>query len=118
MKYDEKMPPSLFVEFFGDYPFIRVLDFFLEYDTFDYSKKDICRNADVSWNTLESFWNQLEEMSIIIHTRKVGKAEMYKINSQNVLVKQLLELDRKLLKASFDKIAPPQKTISMAADSD
>lgn len=45
---------SLFVEFFGDYPIIRVLDFLIENDVFDYSKKDICRNADVSWNTLET----------------------------------------------------------------
>ncbi len=112
------MDPSLFVEFFGDYPYIRVLDFLLENDIFDYSKKDICRNADVSWNTLETFWNQLEEMHIVTHTRKVGKAEMYKLNAQNIIVKQLLELDKKLMKTSMEKIGKPVKTISMAADSD
>jgi DNA-binding transcriptional ArsR family regulator len=117
---DEPIDPSLFVEFFGDYPFIRVLDFLLEYDVFDYSKKDIARNANVSWNTMETFWSQLEEMKIVISTRKVGKATLYKLNKENPVVQQLLELDKRLLKMSFDKIQPERKKVSVkvAADSD
>lgn len=118
MKPTEKMDPSIFVEFFGDYPFIRALDFLLENDGFDYSKKDIAKNADVSWNTLETFWSELEEMQIVSYTRQVGKAKMYKLNGQNPIVKQLHELDKRLLKASMEKIGKPVKTISMAADSD
>ena len=55
---------SLFVEFFGDYPFIRVLDLLIENDIFDYSKKEICGNTEVSWNTLETFWEKIEEKKI------------------------------------------------------
>ncbi len=109
--------PSLFVEFFGDYPYIRVLDFLLENDIFDYSKKDISRHANVSWNTLETVWGQLERMNVIVHTRKVGKAEMYKINEKNILVQQLMELNTKLLRYSLEKIKPMRTTI-VAADSD
>ncbi len=96
---------SLFVEFFGDYPIIRVLDFLVENDAFDYSKKDISRNAGVSWNTLEGFWQKLEEMKIVVHTRKVGKAEMYKLDTENPIVKQLIELDNRLIKKSTEKIS-------------
>ena len=39
---------SLFVDFFGDYPLIRVLDFLVENEIFDYTKKEICEYADVS----------------------------------------------------------------------
>ena len=95
---------SLFVEFFGDYPMIRVLDFLLENDVFDYSKKDICKNSEVSWNTMEGFWENLEEMGVITRTRKVGKAEMYKINAGSPIVKQLAELDKKLVKKSMESI--------------
>jgi len=95
---------SLFVEFFGDYPVIRVLDFLIENDIFDYSKKDIGRNADVSWNTLENFWGKLEETGVVTYTRKVGKAKMYKVNTKNPVVKQLIELDNKLMKSSLEKI--------------
>jgi len=97
---------SLFVEFFGDYPIIRVLDFLIENDIFDYSKKDIGRNANVSWNTLERFWSNMEETGVVTFTRKVGKAQMYKINKKNPVVKQLIELDNKLMKNSMEKILP------------
>lgn len=97
---------SLFVEFFGDYPIIRVLDFLIENDIFDYSKKDIGRNADVSWNTLENFWGKLVETGVVTYTRKVGKAKMYKVNTKNPVVKQLIELDNKLMKNSLEKIGP------------
>jgi predicted transcriptional regulator len=97
---------SLFVEFFGDYPVIRVLDFLIENDIFDYSKKDIGKNANVSWNTLETFWNNLEETGVVTFTRKVGKAQMYKIDKKNPVVKQLIELDSKLMKSAMEKIEP------------
>jgi len=95
---------SLFVEFFGDYPLIRVLDFLIENDIFDYSKKDIGRNASVSWNTLGGFWKKLEKTGLVTYTRKVGKARMYKVNTKNPIVKQLIELDNKLMKNSMEKL--------------
>lgn len=97
---------SLFVEFFGDYPVIRVLDFLIENDIFDYSKRDIGRNADVSWNTLEGFWKKLEENGIVTYTRKVGKAKMYKVDTKNSVVRQLIELDNRLMKNSLEKLEP------------
>lgn len=106
---------SLFVEFFGDYPIIRVLDFLIENDVFDYSKKDISRDANVSWNTLDSFWNQLEEREIVIHTRRVGKAEMYKLNTNNPLVKKLMELDIQLMKKSMQKIGEKKEKAKVFA---
>ncbi len=100
---------SLFVEFFGDYPIIRVFDFLIENDIFDYSKKDICRNANVSWNTIENFWHKLEKDKVVIFTRKVGKADMYKLNTQNQIVKQLIDLDKKLVKKSLEEVAFEKK---------
>src|SRR3989344_2791545 len=110
-----KNDKSMFVEFFGDYPIIRVLDFLIENDIFDYSKKDICRNADVSWNTLETFWKKLEDNSIITYTRKVGKASMYKLNANAPLVKQLMEMDNKLMKKSMEKIGIKKEVVKAFA---
>ncbi len=106
---------SLFVEFFGNYPIIRVLDFLIENDIFDYSKKDICRNADVSWNTLETFWSKLEKMKIVTYARKVGKASMYKLNTENQIVKQLIELDNKLMQKSMEKIEVKKEKVKALA---
>ncbi|MBI4053111.1 MAG: hypothetical protein HY394_03690 [Candidatus Diapherotrites archaeon] len=110
-----KTEKSLFVDFFGDYPMIRVLDFLIENDIFDYGKKEICRNAGVSWNTMETFWGQLEEKGAVKYTRQVGKAKMYKLNIANPVVKQLIELDRLLLRKSMDGIGQPkEKTKALA----
>ena len=70
-----KMEKSLFVEFFGEYPIIKVLDFLIENEIFDYSKKEIAENSGVSWNTLETFWDKLEEKEIIARTRKIGNVQ-------------------------------------------
>ncbi len=113
-----KYEPSLFTQFFGDYPFIRVLDFLVENDIFDYSKKDICKNAEVSWNTMETFWKQLEDMHIVKYTRKVGKAKLYKLNKENPVVQKLIELDQKLMKTSMLKMEKAATTIRILADSD
>ncbi|MBI4043299.1 MAG: hypothetical protein HY393_00645 [Candidatus Diapherotrites archaeon] len=95
---------SLFVEFLGDYPIIRVLDFLIENDVFDYSKKDVCRHAHVSWNTLQGFWKRLEKTGIVGFTRKVGKARLYKINPHNPAVQKLMELDKALIKKSLEAL--------------
>jgi len=92
---------SLFIDFFGDYPIIRVLDFLIENEIFDYSRKDIAKYSDVSWNTLEKFFEKLLKMKIIIRTRKVGKSDMYKINLENPTVKKLIEMDKGLMLGSI-----------------
>lgn len=106
---------SLFVGFFGDYPIIRVLDFLMENGIFDYSKKDICRNAGVSWNTLETFWEKLEKEKIVAHTRKVGRAEMFKLNLENPAVQKLVELDSRLMKKSLSEIEPKRDKVKAVA---
>jgi DNA-binding transcriptional ArsR family regulator len=92
---------SLFIEFFGDYPIIRVLDFLIENEIFDYSKKDIAKYSEVSWNTLEKFFEKLLERGIIVRTRKVGKSQMYKINLENPIVQKLMEIDKRLMLESI-----------------
>jgi|SRR3989338_4431477 len=110
-----KNDKSLFVGFFGDYPIIRVLDFLIENDIFDYNKKDICKNADVSWNTLETFWEKLESTGIVTYTRKVGKANMYKLNKTNPMVKHLVDLDKKLMKNSMQKVGLEKQNVKVKA---
>lgn len=94
-------PRSLFVEVFGDYPIIRALDFLIENEIFDYSRKDIARNADISWNTLEKFFDKLVKIGVVVRTRKVGKSEMYKLNLENPIVQKLVEIDKRLMLESI-----------------
>lgn len=87
---------SVFVETFGETPVIKVLDFFLTFDSFDYSKSQVAEETDVSRITLEKIWKELVDRQIIIKTRTIGRAEMYKLNKENPRVKVLIELSFKL----------------------
>ncbi|MBU3905208.1 MAG: hypothetical protein KJ906_03605 [Nanoarchaeota archaeon] len=89
-------PPSVFVTVFGETPFIKSLDFFLTYDSFDYSKCQVADEIGIARMTMDKIWNELIEKNIIVKTRIVGRANMYKLNKKNPLVKTLLEFDMKL----------------------
>jgi len=88
---------SLFVKLLGNSPYIRVLDFLLVYRDFDYSKKEIAENANVSYNTLNSFWREMLSNGIIVKTRRIGKQDMFRLNQESNLVKSLIVV--------FDSIA-------------
>ncbi len=95
---------SNFHKFFGDYPIVRVLDFLLENEGFDYSKTDISREADVSIGSLYKVWDELEAIGVVAPTRKFGNTTLYKLNAENPLVKKLVEFDFQLSKAGADRL--------------
>ncbi len=96
---------SIFVEVFGDSPSIRILDFFLTFSGFDYSKSQVASEAGVSRITLEPIWQKFIQNGFIKKTRVIGRAEMYQLNKQNAKVKTLLELDLRLSKTAADEAA-------------
>ncbi|MDE1870111.1 MAG: helix-turn-helix transcriptional regulator [Candidatus Micrarchaeota archaeon] len=108
---------SLFLQLLGDSPLLKVLDFLLESRELDYSKKEIAESSNVSWNTLEKIWPHLLYKGIVVKVRKVGKQEMFRLNSENELVKVLIAFDDSLLKYSINlagreaKPAPAKSSI-------
>ncbi len=79
---------SIFLGVFGDTPINRVLDFFIVHEEFDYSMKSIAENSGVGYATLKLFWENLEKNKIVILTRTVGKAKMYKLNPNNKAIQR------------------------------
>lgn len=96
---DEK---SVLIEFFGDYPLIRVLGFLVENRGFDYSKIEISKGAGVSWGSLYGLWSRLENLGIVTPTRRFGKTKLYKLNEKNPFVKKILDLELDLIKFYAD----------------
>ncbi len=90
---------SIFVETFGEAPMIKVLDFFLTFDSFDYSKSQVAEETEVSRITLDKIWEELTGKKIITKTRTIGRAEMFRLNKENPMVGVLLELSLKLASA-------------------
>ena len=96
---------SIFVEFFGDYPLIRVIDFLLENQMFDYSLRELARHTKIGTSTIYTFWDRMLEFGIVLETRKVDKATLYKLNTKSELVKKLSEIDMQLSLGQKQKIA-------------
>jgi hypothetical protein len=77
---------TVFLNTFGDTPVLRILDFLVVNEDFDYSMTDIAKLSGVGYATLKLFWKNLEKQKIILLTRFVGKARMYKLNYSNSVV--------------------------------
>lgn len=92
---------------FGGTPVVKVIDFFLDNREFDYSLTDIAKNSDIGWSTLHKFWNDLVKLGMVVKTRRIGRAELYRLNMESQMVKKLIELDlnisRKMLETELDK---------------
>lgn len=82
---------SVFLKIFGDTPINRVLDFLIIHEEFDYSMKDIAKNSGVGYATLKLFWHNLENAGIVVLTRGVGRAKLYRLNNKNSAVLRFKE---------------------------
>jgi len=92
------MGKSLLLEFLGDTPFLRVMDFLIENSIFDYTKTDIAENAEISRASLYKIWPILEQYDIMSETRRIGNTVLYRLNKENPVVQKLIELDLKISK--------------------
>lgn len=68
----------------------RIWNFLILYSEFDYSMKDISKFSDVSYTALKETWKILVKRKIVVHTRDVGKAKMYKLNRENLQVEKFV----------------------------
>jgi len=94
----------VFIEVFGNNPIMKVLDFLITFQSFDYSLTEIAKNSGVSYSTLQTFWDKLKKNKIVIKTRRVGKSDLFKLNTYNPAIKQLIKLDWNLMKGSQEEI--------------
>lgn len=94
---------SIFLDYVGDNPRMRILQYLIEGRDFDYTLTDLL-NAGVSWGTLNTLVPKLLELGIVVKTRKIGRATLYKINRENVAVKRLIDLYDNLLLERLDHV--------------
>ena len=88
-----KANKSIFLRQFGDTPQLRVIDFFIDNHFFDFPLTEIARESNVSYNSLKSFIDDFLKTQVIVKTRKIGKSDYYKLNIENLFVKNLIKLD-------------------------
>lgn len=98
------MKETAFIQFFGNSPFYRVLDFFLDNFGLDFSKSEVARATEVSRMTLNLFWDKLlVDKGIIIKTKKIGNTILYRLNTKSEIVKKFREMDFVLSKSLYEK---------------
>ena len=94
---------TIFREALGDSPVIRVLDFLIEGRGLDYSLTDIAKNANIGWMTLHRILDNLLQLNIIVPTREIGRAKLFKLNEENPAVEKLIKLYDTLLYLETEK---------------
>ena len=104
----EQESKSIFIEYFGSSPYIKVLDFLIQGQEFDYSMTEIARGAEVGWSAFTNIWKQLVTKQIILPTRTIGNAKLFKLNKQNPFVKRLIKFDWELTKLETNKQLEPK----------
>ena len=105
---------SIFLDHVGYSPRMKILEYLIEGRDFDCTLTDML-NARVSWGTLNSLIPKFEKLKLIVRTRKIGRATLYKINQNHVFVKQLIALYDKLILDKLKQIEAKNKKLKVLA---
>ncbi|AJF59821.1 MAG: hypothetical protein J4224_00300 [Candidatus Diapherotrites archaeon] len=104
---------NLFLDFLGDNPTTRLLEFLITGREFDYSLTDMAKNAGIGWSTIHRILPRLIKQKIVVETREIGRAKLFKLNQKNEEVKKLIELYDGLLAKQLEQIK--EKNLLVAA---
>ena len=102
--------PTIFRELFGDTPKVRVLEYLLEGRELDHSIGDIAEGAGINRVTLFRLWPEIEKSKLVVPTRNIGNAKLFKLNMKNPYVKGLVEMFDKMINEEFKKTAENELT--------
>ena len=84
-------------------PLFKIIDFLIENKGLDLTKKEIIDGVNISRAALFKYWNELERYNLVRITRKFGKTRLYTLNSENPIVRKILDLEKVLIAQSLEK---------------
>ena len=87
---------SIFLTSFGRSPESRVIDLFLDNPLFDLSRKEIIEAIGMAKVTLYRVLPLIEESGIIVPSRKIGRAQLYKLTSESDTLRSLRRIIRNI----------------------
>ncbi len=108
------MENSSFTLVFGNSPFVRILDFFLTFEDFDYPISQIAKETEMKWETAQDVIKMLLKKRIIQKTRKLGKADLYALDKKSDITRLLIETDLRISDFFIKKELENQKAKVLA----
>tara|TARA_Y100000310_G_C20645520_1_gene796334 strand:+ start:938 stop:1270 length:333 start_codon:yes stop_codon:yes gene_type:complete len=81
-----------FCKLFGVTPRNRVIEFFLQMESLDFTIGDVAKETGLNRATTYNTMEILLEEGYVVPTRKVSAGQLYKLNSQKNEIKVLLEV--------------------------
>jgi len=70
---------------------------------FDYSMTDIANGAGVGWTSFVRAWKMLEKRKVVVQTRIIGRAKLYKLNTEDPTVRRIVKLHWEIIKSETEK---------------
>lgn len=93
---------TILVEYFGDSPEIRILDFFLDHPLNDYMQSELAERTGMNPRTVKKVLVKYEKEEILKINRRIGKAVLYKLNQANPVIEQIKELEKAVSLGSIE----------------
>lgn len=87
---------SVLIKALGDSPKMKIIDFFMENLLNDFTKREVIKGTGMSTKTFYKYFPDIEEIDIVKPTRKIGKAQLYTLNKENEIVKNLMKIEEEL----------------------
>lgn len=91
----------------------QILDFFFDHKEFDYPPSEIAKKTGLSFRTIFREMPSLERNQLIFNNRRIGKTNMYKLNSD---FEAVALLERFVLEMS--QLRPTKETICQDTNRD
>jgi hypothetical protein len=104
---------GILANLFSSRAIAQILDFFFDHKEFDYPPSEIAKKTGLSFRTIFREIPSLERNQLIFNNRRIGKTNMYKLNTDFEAV-DLLE--RFVLEMS--QLRPTRETISQDTNRD
>ncbi len=94
---------SIILTLFGPNPKTRVLDLFMDNPLFEFTRNEIMESLGMAKITLYKTLPDLVSCRVIVETRKIGKASLFRLNGDSEIVKDLERLVRSYARTLADR---------------
>jgi hypothetical protein len=97
--------PATLERLFGSSAATRIIDQLTLFQDDAYSQMEIAKNSDVSFPHALKEIQKLEELNLITKTKTIGRAKLYKLNTNNPAAQLLIKFKFELAMQEAQKIA-------------